>query len=73
MSLQYIIDEKGHATGVFIPIREWNNLKKKFHGIEDETNPVPEWQKEIVNERFKNTKPEEYVSWEEVRQKLKIG
>ncbi len=72
MSLQYITDDKGQTTGVFIPIHEWNNLKSKYEGIEEEADVVPEWQKEIVRERIKNTKPEEYQSWDEVRQQLKI-
>lgn len=73
MSLQYITDDKGQTTGVFIPIEEWNNLKSKYEGIEEEAYTVPEWQKEIVRERIKNTRPEEYLSWEEVRQQLKFG
>lgn len=73
MSLQYITDDKGQTTGVFIPIQEWDNLKTKYEGIEEEAYVVPEWQKEIVRERIKNTKPQEYLSWEEVRQQLKFG
>ncbi len=33
---------------------------------------VPEWQKEVVRNRIKNTNPEEYLSWEEVENQLKI-
>jgi hypothetical protein len=72
MSLQYITDDKGQTTGVFIPIQEWNNLKSKYEGIEEDVHVVPEWQKEIVRERIKNTKPEEYQSWDEVCQQLKF-
>ena len=47
MSLQYISDNKGQTTGVFIPIEEWNNLKNKFKGIEDEEldNRVKDYRK----------------------------
>ena len=72
MSLQYITDDKGQTTGVFIPIQEWNNLKSKYEGIEEDAYTVPEWQKEIVRERIKNTKPEEYLSWDEVQQQIKF-
>jgi len=72
MSLQYITDDKGQTTGVYIPIQEWNNLKSKCQDIEQEAYVVPEWQKKIVRERIKNTKPEEYLSWKEVEQKLKL-
>ncbi|RED95246.1 addiction module component CHP02574 family protein [Marinoscillum furvescens] len=71
MSLQYITDENGQTTGVFIPIQEWNDLKSKYQGIEEDAYIVPEWQQEVVRERIKNTKPEEYLSWKEVRQQLK--
>jgi hypothetical protein len=43
MSLQYISDNNGQTTGVFIPIQEWNDLKNKFKGL-DEAHNVPEWQ-----------------------------
>ena len=72
MSLQYITDDKGQTTGVFIPIQEWNNLKSKYEGIEEDAYTVPGWQKEIVRERIKNTKPEEYLSWDEVQQQIKF-
>jgi hypothetical protein len=34
MKLQVIEDAKGKATGVFIPISEWNELKKKHKELE---------------------------------------
>ena len=34
MNLQYISDNKGKTTGVFIPISEWNELKNKYKDIE---------------------------------------
>ncbi|MFC3417556.1 hypothetical protein [Algoriphagus hitonicola] len=73
MSLQYITDERGQTTGVFIPISEWIKLKSKFEGIEEEAQTIPKWQKEIIRERIKNTKPEEYLSWNEIRDQLKLG
>ncbi|MBN1927013.1 MAG: hypothetical protein JW798_14365 [Prolixibacteraceae bacterium] len=36
MNLQYISDSNGQTTGVFIPINEWEGLKEKFKGLEDE-------------------------------------
>jgi len=35
MKLQIIQDTKGKATGVFIPINDWKELKKKHKGLED--------------------------------------
>ena len=36
MNLQYISDNRGKTTGVFIPIQEWEGLKAKFKGLEEE-------------------------------------
>jgi len=35
MQVQIIQDEKGKATGVFIPIKKWRQLKKQFTGLEE--------------------------------------
>ena len=56
MSLQFISDSTGLTTGVFIPINEWNELKNKFKGIEQEEIEVPEWHKEIVRNRMNEYK-----------------
>ena len=51
MNLQYITDDKGQTTGVFIPIREWNDIKSRFQDIELD---IPEWHKEIIDRRMKD-------------------
>ena len=51
MSLQYISDNKGQTTGVFIPIEEWNNLKNKYKGIEEEELEIPSWQLSELDNR----------------------
>jgi len=30
MSLQFISDNKGKTSGVYIPIQEWNRLKRQY-------------------------------------------
>lgn len=35
MNLQFISDNRGKTTGVFIPIEEWEGLKSKFKGLEE--------------------------------------
>lgn len=35
MRLQIIQDSKGKATGVFIPINKWNELKKRYKDLEE--------------------------------------
>lgn len=41
MKVQIIQDTKGKATGVFIPINEWEELKKKYKGLEYLENEYP--------------------------------
>ena len=52
MNLQYISDNKGKTTGVFIPIQEWEDLKSKYKGLEDEAVDVPDWHKDLVGKRL---------------------
>lgn len=51
MNLQYISDNNGKTTGVFIPIQEWEGLKSKYKGLEEEAL-IPEWHKDLVNKRL---------------------
>ncbi len=51
MSLQYITDEKGQTTGVFIPIEEWNNMKSQYSDLEKD---IPEWHKREVSKRMQD-------------------
>jgi hypothetical protein len=37
---------------VFIPTEEWNLIKKQYPDIEEVTNDIPDWQKEILSERI---------------------
>ena len=56
MKLQYISDDKGQTTGVFIPINEWNNLINKYKDIGQEEFNIPEWQKDLVLKRLEDYK-----------------
>jgi len=52
MNLQFISDSTGKTTGVFIPIKEWNELKSKFKGIEQEDIDIPAWHMDVVRKRL---------------------
>ncbi|SDB85554.1 hypothetical protein [Williamwhitmania taraxaci] len=52
MNLQYLFDSAGNTTGVFIPIEEWNTLKKKYMGIDDEVIAISSWQVDEVKDRL---------------------
>lgn len=52
MNIQYISDSTGKTTGVFIPISEWNELKAKYKGIDQEQLDIPIWQMNEVRKRL---------------------
>lgn len=52
MNLQFISDSKGQTTGVFIPINEWNELKIKYKGLDQDEMEIPSWHLDIVMERI---------------------
>ena len=58
MTLQYIHDNRGNTTGVFIPIEDWQNLKEKYSDLqfeEVENNvELTSWQKEIIDQRLED-------------------
>ena len=56
MTLQFIHDNRGNTTGVFIPIEEWQILKAKYTDLQKEEAEnivdLAPWQKQIIEERL---------------------
>jgi hypothetical protein len=56
MSLQFIHDNKGNTTGVFIPIEDWQSLKDTYTGLQNEeidnTGELALWQKQLIDDRL---------------------
>ena len=52
MRTQIIQDYKGLPTGVFIPIEDWENLKKHYPNLENINDELPQWQKDILDIRL---------------------
>ena len=52
MKTQIIQDYKGLPTGVFIPIEDWENLKKHYPNLESINDELPKWQKDILDIRL---------------------
>lgn len=67
MNLQYISDNNGTITGVYIPILEWNELKSQFKGIDKEQTYIPAWQMDEVKERIQdyNSNPSQAEDFDE--------
>ena len=55
MILQFIHDNKGNTTGVFISIEEWQVLKTKYTELQKEEaenlKDLAQWQKKVITER----------------------
>jgi hypothetical protein len=66
MSLQFIADSKGKTTGVYIPIKDWNKIKSKYKGIEQDQINIPDWQMKEVRKRLKDHKnnPEQALDFD---------
>ncbi|MGP8214998.1 MAG: hypothetical protein ACLQQ4_05495 [Bacteroidia bacterium] len=56
MTLQFIHDNKGNTTGVFLPIEEWQALKTKYSELQKEEAKnlaeLASWQKKVIDERL---------------------
>ena len=56
MTLQFIHDNNGNTTGVFISIEEWQFLKSKYSDLQkEEAENIVElalWQKKVIDERL---------------------
>jgi hypothetical protein len=52
MTLQFIHDNKGNTTGVFIPIEDWQSLKTRYAELQREEAEtaveLTSWQKLVV-------------------------
>jgi hypothetical protein len=52
MKPQIINDKMGNATGVFIPLEDWNTLKSNYPDLESSDLEIPEWQKKLLDSRL---------------------
>jgi len=52
MSLQYVSDRSGQTTGVLISIDDWNLLREKHPDVEELEGDLPQWQKDLIDERM---------------------
>ena len=70
MTLQYIHDNKGNTTGVFIPIEEWQNLKSKYTDLQtvdfQDNIELTSWQKDIIDQRLEDyyKNPNEVIAFD---------
>ncbi|WP_442794272.1 hypothetical protein [Pelobium manganitolerans] len=56
MAIKFIHNQKGKATGVYIPIAEWREMTLKYEGLKESEieAPLKSWQQELLEERLNN-------------------
>lgn len=66
MKTQLIQDHNGKPTGVFITYRDWELIKKNFPNIEDIEDDIPQWHKDIIDQRLDDyyINPDDVVDFE---------
>ena len=52
MNLQVLHDSNGKNSGVYIPPQEWTLIKQQYPDIEEISNDIPDWQKELLTSRL---------------------
>lgn len=52
MNLQVLHDSNGNNSGVYIPPQEWTLIKQQYPDIEEISNDIPDWQKELLSSRL---------------------
>ena len=52
MKLQVLQDSNGNDSGVYIPSQEWTLIKQQYPDIEEISNEIPDWQKELLTSRL---------------------
>ncbi len=52
MKLQVLRDSNGNDSGVYIPSKDWLLIKQQYPDIENVSNEIPDWQKEILSSRL---------------------
>jgi hypothetical protein len=45
-------DNNGNNSGVYIPSEDWTLIKQQYPDIQEISNAIPGWQKEILTSRL---------------------
>lgn len=54
MKKQIINGDDGNPAGVFIPIEDWERIKSQFPNIDQLDKDIPDWQKDLLDERLED-------------------
>ena len=56
MKLQVLQDSNGNDSGVYITFQKWTLIKQQYPDIEEISNEIPDWQKELLTSRLETIK-----------------
>ena len=69
MNVQYLSNEKGERTGVYISMKDWEKIQKKLE-YTDFWDELPDHVKDSVDRGLKQSAAGETISHEEVMKKF---
>ncbi|MDR6806432.1 PHD/YefM family antitoxin component YafN of YafNO toxin-antitoxin module [Dyadobacter sp. BE34] len=69
MNVQYLSNEKGERTGVYISMKDWEEIQKKLE-YTDFWDDLPDHVKDSIDEGLKQSEAGQTKSHEEVMQKF---
>jgi len=49
---QILRDKDGVSMGVFIPMNDWEQVKRNYPEIEEITSDIPQWEKDFIDARL---------------------
>lgn len=52
LQAQIVKDERGNPAGVFIPMNDWEQVKRHYPDIDNIDTDIPQWEKDFIDERL---------------------
>jgi hypothetical protein len=52
MHLQILKDGNGNNTGIFVPINDWQLIKREYPEIEELIAELPIWEQNLIDDRL---------------------
>jgi len=72
LQTQVLKDSRGIPMGVFIPMKDWENVKAQYPDIDGFDSEIPQWERDFIDKRLETVKrnPERLLPIETLFQDL---
>ena len=70
--MKLTINNQDNQTNKAIPLIEYLNSIDFITVEQDENSVIPDWQKQMVRDRLLNSKPDNLLDWENVKDTFKL-